>query len=125
MPHASVWKTKISPSSATNPAAPNAPTPLPMRVALVLTSAFASSISSRTSSDAFSDTSLTMSPSDFSAVSGGLIPFSLISTSQTLQDLREHKPADERSEHRHLRPVRLRLDGGLVRLARRRAAGSR
>ena len=37
-------------------------------------SAFASSISSRTSSEAFSETSLTISPSDFSAPSGGGIP---------------------------------------------------
>src|SRR2546430_268772 len=128
----------MSPSSAMNPATPNAATPFPMRVTLVVTSAFASSISSRTSSDAFCETSPTISPSDFSAVSGGFIPFSLISsTSQSLQDLCEEERAGERADHGELgatavlgsgtvglerRGPRARLERGLG--ARRRGLGS-
>src|SRR5204862_3603176 len=102
MPHASVWNTKIRPSRAMNPATPNAATPLPIFVALVVTSAFASSISSRTRREAFCDTSPTISPSDFSAVSGGFIPFSLISASQALEDLCEEERAREGAEHHEL-----------------------
>src|SRR4051812_8927514 len=102
-----------------NAAPPNAATPLPIFDALVLTSAFASSISSRTSSDAFCETSPTISPSDFSAVSGGFIPFSpIISTSQSLQDLREEERAGERAEHRVLGVAGVAALSRLVGLAR-------
>src|SRR3954454_16136015 len=63
-------------------------------------SVFASSISSRMSSEAFVETSLTTSPSDFSAVS----PFSVIAASEALQQLREDEAGDERADDRQLRP---------------------
>src|SRR3954468_12497149 len=80
-------------------------------------SVFASSISSRTSSDAFVETSLTTSPSDFSAV----LPFSLIAAaSELLQELGEDERADERADDGNLGPP----DGlsGLVRRPRRLTA---
>src|SRR3954447_13870763 len=125
-PHASVSKMKIRPSSAMNPATPKAATPFPIRVTLVVTSAFASSISSRTSSEAFCDTSLTISPSDFSAVSGGFIPFSAISTtSKALQYLCEEERAGERPEHRVLGVAGVLACGGTVGLARRGTRAAR
>src|SRR5436305_2016802 len=75
------------------------------------------------SSDAFVETSLTTSPSDFSAV----FPFSVIAaTSEFLQKLCEHECADERSDHRQLR-MRVLRRGSLVgrpgRLAGRSVGG--
>ena len=72
------WKNIVMPKTRNTPAA--APTAAP-RVSfetLSVTSAFASSISSRTSCDAFSETSATMSPSDFEPVSSGGIPLPVI-----------------------------------------------
>src|SRR3954454_6204008 len=70
-------------------------------------SVFASSISSRTSSDAFVETSVTTSPSDFPAV-----PLSLMAGPQRVDDLREDEPAGKRGQHRHLRAAY--VLGGLV-----------
>src|SRR3954454_371449 len=79
-------------------------------------SVFASSISSRTSSDAFVETSFTTSPSDLSAV----LPLSVIAASEPLQDLRGNESPDQRPDHRDLRPAdRI---GGLVGRQRRLAA---
>src|SRR4051795_3743195 len=79
-------------------------------------SVFASSISSRTRSDACVETSLTTSPIDFSAV----LPLSVIvAASERLQQSREHEAGDERADDRELRPAdRI---GGLVRRPRRLA----
>src|SRR3954453_7765989 len=83
------------------PAAMATPAPLPSDFAFSAISVFASSISSRTSSDAFVETSLTTSPSDLSAE----LPFSIIVVaSQHLQDLGEDEAADERADDRDLRP---------------------
>src|SRR4051794_29279941 len=74
-------------------------TPLPSDFAFSAISVFASSISSRTSSDALVETSFTASPSDFSAV----LPFSVIVTAtECLQELREHERAREGGDHRKL-----------------------
>src|SRR3954468_10064161 len=72
-------------------------------------SVFASSISSRMSSDAFVETSPTTSPRVFSAVS----PLSVIAASERLQQLREDEGTDERADDRQLRPAN--GLGGLVR----------
>src|SRR4051794_10382966 len=79
-------------------------------------SVFASSISSRTSSDALVETSLTTSPIDFSAV----LPSSVIvAASERLQQSREHEARDEGTDHGKLRPAdRI---GGLVSRPRRLA----
>src|SRR5215217_2878384 len=75
--------------------------PLASDLAFSAISVFASSISSRTSSDAFVDTSFTTSPSDLSA----LLPFSLIVASKRLQHLGEDETADERPDHGDLGPA--------------------
>src|SRR4051795_13564125 len=75
-------------------------TPLPSDFAFSAISVFASSISSRTSSDAFVETSLTTSPSDLSAV-----PFVLlliVAPSKLLQQLGEDESAYERADDRDL-----------------------
>src|SRR4051794_32416602 len=82
-------------------------TPLPSDFAFSAISVFASSISSRTSSEALVETSPTTSPSDFSAVS----PLLVIAT-ERLQELGQDEPAHERADHGNLRtPDRL---GGFV-----------
>src|SRR3954470_16304844 len=86
------------------------PRPFPSDFAFSAISVLASSISSRTSSDAFVETSLTTSPSDFSAV----LPFSAIVAPELLQDLGEHEAADERADDGKLWPAD--SFGGLVRL---------
>src|SRR3954451_4225314 len=90
-------------------------TPLPSDFAFSAISVFASSISSRTSSDALVETSLTTSPSDLSAV----LPLSVIVASEPAEQLREHEAGDERADHRQLGSA----DGlgGLLRLPRRLA----
>src|SRR4051794_7260771 len=80
------------------PAAMATPLPLASDVTFSLISAFASSISSRTSSEAFVETSLTVSPSDFSAV----LPFSVIGASELSEQLREDEATHERGDHRDL-----------------------
>ena len=60
------------------PAATPTPAPRASELALSRTSALASSISSRTRSDAFSETSATMSPRLLSAASAGRVPSSFI-----------------------------------------------
>src|SRR6476619_4442344 len=99
------------------PATIATPTPLPSDLAFSAISVFASSISSRTSSDAFVETSLTTSPSDFSAV----LPLSIvvIAASEPLEELREDEARDERSDHRELRPAD--RVGGLMRFPGRLA----
>src|SRR4051794_40370916 len=72
-------------------------------------SVFASSISSRMSSDALVETSPTTSPSVFSAVS----PLSVIAASECLQQLGEDEGTDERADDRQFGPAN-RL-GSLVR----------
>src|SRR4051794_2825745 len=91
-------------------------TPLPSDFAFSAISVFASSISSRTSSEAFVETSFTTSPRDFSAV----LPFSLIvAASDGLQHLGEDEPADEGTYDRDLGVARvaghsfMRVPGGL------------
>ena len=59
---------------AKTPAAMPTAAPLVRRPTFCWISALASSISSRTSSEAFSETSETISPSDLSAESGGWVP---------------------------------------------------
>src|SRR6478736_6612341 len=76
-------------------------TPLPSDFAFSAISVFASSISSRTSSEAFVETSLTTSPSDLSAVPLVLL---IVAAAQLLQQLGEHETADECADHRDLRP---------------------
>src|SRR3954451_23859530 len=92
-------------------------TPLPLASVLTFSpiSALASSISSRTRSEAFVETSPTTSPSDFSAV-----PFSVIAASDRLQQLREDEAAYECADDRDLRmdARRTRLVGSPRRLAR-------
>src|SRR3954454_24012144 len=93
------------------PATTATATPLPSDFAFSAISVLASSISSRTSSDAFVETSLTTSPSDLSAV----LPLSVIvSASELLEKLGKDEPRHERADHRELRPA----NGlaGLVRL---------
>src|SRR3954447_13874266 len=76
-------------------------------------SVFASSISSRTSSDAFVETSLTTSPIDFSAV----LPLSVIvAAPERLQQSSEHEARDERADDWQLGPAN--RIGGLMRLPR-------
>src|SRR4051812_14921186 len=89
----------MSAKTIMTPAAIATPMPLPSDFAFSAISVFASSISSRTSSDAFVETSLTTSPSDFSAV----FPFSVIVASELLQQLGEDEAADERPDDRDLR----------------------
>jgi hypothetical protein len=60
------------------PAAAPIAAPRPSFESLSVTSALASSTSSRTSCDAFSETSATISPSDLSALSWGGSPSTLI-----------------------------------------------
>src|ERR1700759_4221324 len=85
------------------PAAIATPTPLPSDFAFSATSVFASSISSRMSSEALVETSLTTSPSDLSAVP----PFVLvIAASNRLQHLGEDEAADKGADHRDLRVSR-------------------
>src|SRR5688572_22323954 len=67
MNHASAWKRKMSAKTASTAAAARAPAPFPSFVTFAEISALASSISSRTRSEAFSLTSVTTSPSDLSA----------------------------------------------------------
>ena len=68
----------VTPKTRKTPAAAAIAAPRVSFVTLSVTSALASSISSRTSCEAFSETSATMSPSDLSASSGGGIPFVVI-----------------------------------------------
>src|SRR6185436_10042019 len=76
--HAIPWKNMVMPKTRNTPAAAATPAPRVIFDTLSVTSAFASSISSRTSCEAFSETSATISPSDLSAPSGGGIPFVVI-----------------------------------------------
>src|SRR3954452_2502308 len=107
----------MSANTTITPATIATPTPLPSDFAFSAISVFASSISSRTRSDAFVETSLTTSPSDFSAV----LPFSLIvAASELLQQLGEQEAADECADDRDLGTSgigRDRLVGGPRRLA--------
>src|SRR3954449_6981324 len=75
-------------------------TPLPSDFAFSAISVFASSISSRTSSDAFVETSLTTSPSDLSAVPLVLL---IVAAPQLLQELGEDESAYEGSDDGDLR----------------------
>src|SRR3954452_3629580 len=75
-------------------------TPLPSDFAFSAISVFASSISSRTSSDALVETSLTTSPSDLSAVPLVLL---IVAASKLLQQLREDESAYESPDDRDLR----------------------
>src|SRR3954447_26561083 len=92
----------MSPKTSMSPAAMATPLPFASDLAFSAISVFASSISSRTRSDAFVETSLTTSPRDFSAV----LPLSVIVASQHLQQLREDEAADERADDGNLRPGR-------------------
>src|SRR5215217_8144595 len=65
------WKKVVTPKIRKTPAAPATATPFVSFESLSVTSAFASSISSRTSCEAFSETSATISPSDFEPLSCG------------------------------------------------------
>src|SRR3954454_6294464 len=105
----------MSPNTSMIPAAIATPLPFASDCAFSAISVFASSISSRTSSDAFVETSLTTSPSDFSAV----LPLSVIAATERLQDLGEHEAAHKRPDHRDFRPAR--GVGGLVGRPRRLA----
>src|SRR3954452_14662996 len=79
------------------------PRPFPSDFAFSAISVFASSISSRTSSDAFVETSLTTSPSDLSAVSPLPVKLLLIvAAANHLEDLRHDEAGDERTDHRDL-----------------------
>src|SRR4051794_13933536 len=92
--------------------------PFPSDFAFSAISVLASSISSRTSSEVFSETSPTTSPRDFWA----LPPFSVIvAAADRLQELREDEAADEGGEHRILRVGRGWMRGR-VRADRRRRA---
>src|SRR4051794_33175118 len=85
----------MSANTTITPATIATPTPLPSDFAFSAISVFASSISSRRSSEALVETSLTTSPSDFSAV----LPFSVIvATSELLQHLGKQEAADERAD---------------------------
>src|SRR3954453_20169502 len=88
----------MSANTAITPATIATATPLPSDLAFSAISALASSISSRTSSEAFVETSPTTSPSVFSAV-----PFSVLAAPDRLQQLREDEAADERADDRDLR----------------------
>src|SRR3954469_22081292 len=113
----------MSPNTSMIPAAIATPLPFASDCAFSAISVFASSISSRTSSDAFVETSLTTSPSDFSAV----LPLSVIAATDRLQELREDEAADKRRDHRDLRAsddIR-RLMGRPRRLTRARAVALR
>src|SRR4051812_24220912 len=92
--------------------------PLPSDFAFSAISVFASSISSRTSSDALVETSPTTSPSDLSAVFP-LPVLVVIAASDRLQHLGEDEPADEGAEDRDLRAAN--RFGGLVARPRRLA----
>src|SRR4051794_3759028 len=106
-----------------------APTPFPSFLAFSWTSVLASSISSRTSSEAFSETSLTMSPIDLSAESGGREPLpgvmdgslSLVAAPESLDDLGQHQPADERPANEQLGTLGERVLAGSVGLGGRLA----
>src|SRR3954447_12498288 len=88
----------MSAKTANPPAiAPPAP-PLTIDEIFSEISVFASSISSRTSSDAFVETSVTTSPSDFSAG-----PLSHVAGPEGVDGLRENDPAGKRGQLRHLR----------------------
>src|SRR3954465_6386102 len=100
----------MSPNTSMIPAAIATPLPFASDCAFSAISVFASSISSRTSSDAFVETSLTTSPSDFSAV----LPLSVIAATNRLQELREDEAADKCGDHRDLRAT-----DGVRRLMRR------
>src|SRR4051812_49151825 len=82
------------------PATIATPTPLPSDFAFSAISVFASSISSRTSREAFVETSLTTSPSDLSAVPLGLL---IVAASELLQQLGEDEAAYEGPDHGNLR----------------------
>src|SRR5687768_8542994 len=103
------------------PAAIPTTAPFTSDVTFSITSAFASSISSRTSRVAFSETSPTISPSDFSALPGGGVPLPLVTT-EPLQYLREHHAAHEGARHEQLGPVGGRSVCELGRPGRRVAA---
>src|SRR3712207_669456 len=84
----------MRPKKAKTPAIAAVAMPLPSRVAFCVTSAFASSISSRTSSDAFSLISATVCPIDWARFLSG-------SAAKLLQDPGEdeatgERPGDER-----------------------------
>src|SRR3954447_17065971 len=85
-------------------------TPLPSDFAFSATSVFASSISSRTSSDAFVETSLTTSPSDFRARRSVEKLVLIVAASELLQQLREHEATDEGADHGDLGTSRGRRD---------------
>jgi hypothetical protein len=75
---ASPWKNIVMPKTRNTPAATPTAAPLVSFETLSLTSALASSISSRTSCEAFSETSATISPSDLAALSSGGSPLGVI-----------------------------------------------
>ena len=66
-----MWKSIVMPKIRNTPAAPATTAPLVSFEILLVISVLASSISSRTSSDAFSETSDTISPSVLSADRSG------------------------------------------------------
>src|SRR5215207_2013555 len=72
------WKKVVIPKIMNTPAATATAAPLVSFETLSLTSALASSISSRTSREAFSETSATISPSDLPALSSGGNPLAVI-----------------------------------------------
>jgi hypothetical protein len=75
-----VWKSIVIPKMRNTPAAPATAAPLVSFESLPVISALASSISSRTRSEAFSDTSATIWPSVLSAEPFWPSPSSLIGT---------------------------------------------
>src|SRR3954466_2269306 len=105
------------------PAPAKNPAPLASFDTLAVTSALASSISSRTRSWALLVTSPTISPSCFSALPGGVDPLLVIVPPEWgIEDLREHEGSRERSRRVEVRLLgeRVRLVGGdAVRLRRR------
>ncbi len=90
---ARVWKSIVIPKIANTPAAAPTTAPLVSFVILPVISVLASSISSRTRSEAFSETSFTISPRLLSA--GPPLPGALL-TGDPPQDQGERQPARER-----------------------------
>src|SRR4051794_24340589 len=90
---------KISPKNAKTPATARTAAPLPSRVALRVTSAFASSISSRTRICAFSATSATVWPSCCERFRSGSL------TAKALEDQGGEEAAGERCADEDLRSL--------------------
>src|SRR6476661_4405730 len=104
----------MTPNTARMPAPAKNPAPLASFETFVVTSALASSISSRTRSCALVVTSLTISPSCFSAP-GGVDPLLVIVAPEYgFEDLREDKGARERARSVYVRLLgeRVLLVGG-------------